>query len=38
MRQTNFTSKKNERKDTFIKITDGKAVITTNIGKLQKPI
>lgn len=36
-RQT-LTSKKNERKDTFIKITDGKAVITTDIDKLQKPI
>lgn len=33
-----LTSKKNERKDTFIKIIDGKAVITTDIGKLQKPI
>lgn len=33
-----LTSKKNERKDTFVKIIDEKAVITTDTGKLQKPI
>lgn len=33
-----LTSKKNERKDTFIKIIDEKAVIITDIDKLQKPI